>query len=251
ADVDIPFVLVNADSTETVQANQPVSGYLTIHPIKMDEFDEMFEQMGFNDLKGTFQMHGILDGTAGRPTMRAGLNLTYERLSDLPIDSLTASLNYQNKASKLDFKAALISDHQKMLNLRARMPITLNLQIPDISPPGPEDSISVDIEANEFNLKALNGFMNHEMVRDLKGIINENATISRRRKDLQAEGKLTLKKGALRVVKLGITLDNIASTLEFHPDNIELTNLHMESGKGSLNGEGKVNLKNTGSPQLD
>src|SRR5699024_5235019 len=99
----------------------------------------------------------------------------------------------------------------------------------DIALPAPQDSISAEIQTNNFKLKALNDFLDPNTARKLAGEIDGNLFVQGTRSDPEVHGEITLSKGGVRIVPAGIWLDHIASTLQFRPDEIALTNFSMKS----------------------
>jgi len=242
-DIDIPFKLENPDQLDESFFEKPVSGHLVLHALKLERFNTLLEQMGYENTKGIVQFDGSLEGQAGQPQIDARLSLTKAVLSGVPIDSLIASANYRHNESNLNLNATLTSLKQRAFEVDARMPLQVDLKNLDIAMPGGQDSISVDIATNDFNLKALNDFVPRTTARNLEGLINGSVKIRGPRSDLQTEGKITLQKGAVRVVSAGIRLDHIELTVQFKPDKIVLSNLRMESGKGRLNAKGELALE--------
>lgn len=242
-DLDVPFKIENPDQLDEGFFEQPVSGHLTLNALSLERFSRLLEQAGYENTKGTVQFNGSLEGQAGEPKLDAKLSLKDTELSGVPIDSLIASVNYQHQQSNLDFNATLTSLKQKALEVDASMPLNVDLRNFDVALPGPQDSISVNIITQQFNLKALNDFVNRDMARNLEGQIDGEVTIRGPRANLQTDGKFTLQRGAVRVVPAGIRLDHIESTVQFKPDKIVLSKLNMESGSGRLNAKGELALE--------
>lgn len=241
--VDIPFEAKDPGQLNQDFFEKSVSGHLRLHALKLERFSRILEQMGYQNTKGTVQFDGSLTGRAGQPELDAKLSLTDAQLSGVPVDSLIASANYRHQESDLNLNATLTSLNQKAVQVDARMPLNVDLHKLDVSLPGPQDSISVDVQTSNFDLKALNDFMNRNVARNLEGRVNGNVKIRGPRSDLQASGEFTLHNGAVRVVPAGIRLDHIESTIQFEPDRIVLSNLHMESGKGDLDASGELALQ--------
>ncbi|MBN2732939.1 MAG: translocation/assembly module TamB domain-containing protein [Balneolaceae bacterium] len=241
--VDIPFEAKDPVQLDDGFFEKPVSGFLRLHTLKLDRFSRILEQLGYQNTKGTIQFDGNLTGKAGQPELNAKLSLTDAQLSGVPVDSLIASANYRHQDSDLNLNAVLISLKQKAMEVDARMPLNVDLRDLDVSLAGPQDSISVDMQTNNFDLKALNDFMDRSTARNLQGRVNGNVKVRGPRSDLQASGEFTLRKGAVRVVPAGIRLDHIKSTIQFEPDRIVLSNLHMESGRGDLDASGELALQ--------
>lgn len=241
-DLDIPFRAEDPELLEERFFKQPVSGKLVLHAVKLDRFGSLLEQAGYENTEGILQFEGSLEGEAGEPKLGATLNLREALLSGVPIDSLVASVEYQHTQSNLNLNATLTSLKQKALQVDARMPLDVDLRSWEVGLPGPEDRVSAAIQTNQFNLKALNDFLNRDMVRNLQGRVNGKVEIEGPRNDLQTAGEFSLQKGAVRVVPVNIRLDNMVSTVRFKPDEIELTNFRMKSGSGNLNAKGTLAL---------
>lgn len=241
-DLDVPFRAENPELLDERFFQQPVSGKLVLHAVKLSRFGSLLEQAGYKNTEGVLQFEGRLEGEAGEPEIGATLNLKEALLSGVPIDSLVASVEYQHTQSNLNLNATLTSLKQKALQADARMPLNVDLRTWEIGLPGPEDSVSVAVQTNQFNLKALNDFLNRDMMRNLQGRVDGKVEIEGPRNDLQTAGEFSLQQGAVRVVPVNIRLDHMKSTIRFKPDQIELTNLRIKSGSGNLNAKGSLAL---------
>ena len=242
-DLDIPFKAQNPNTLEENFFTKPVSGDLALHAVKLSRFNTLLQQLGYEKMKGTLQFNGRLEGEAGNPKMSAELRLDEARLSEVPIDSFIASADYKHSASELHLHAGLTSLGQKALDVDATMPLEVDLRTFDVALPEPQDRISVDVQTDDFNLKALNNFLDRTTMRDLAGRVDGKVAIHGPRNDLRTSGHINLSKGALRVVPVGIRLDHIASTVQFKEDKVSLANLRMESGSGYLTSKGEVMLE--------
>ncbi|MCW9707099.1 translocation/assembly module TamB domain-containing protein [Fodinibius salsisoli] len=241
--LDIPFKVKDPDQLRDNFFERPVSGALQLHAVKLSRFSTLLEQWGYENTKGTLQFDGQLKGKAGQPELNAALKLREAELSGVPIDSLIASVEYDHQESSLGLNATLTSLKQKALEANALMPLEVDLRKWAVGLPDPQDSISVNIQTNQFNLRALNDFLDRSVTRDLKGEVNGQVQISGPRENLQAEGNITLAGGAVRVVDAGIRLENMQSAIQFKPDRVELTNLQINSGRGRLNAQGVLALE--------
>ncbi len=242
-DADIPFRFGMKGKPDKAFFEKPVSGALVLNAVELSRFNSLLEQAGYQNTEGILRFNGKLDGNADNPRFDASLRLSKAKLSGVPVDSLVTSVNYTHEASQLDINASLTSLKQKALEAKARMPLSVDLSTFDMAFPGPQDSVSVAVQTDNFNLKALNDFLDPETARNLAGRINGKVDISGPRSDLQTKGEFVLSKGAVRVVPAGIRLDHIESTIRFKPDEIELQKLRMESGSGDLSAKGTLALK--------
>src|SRR5690625_3254312 len=215
---------------------------MTRHGVKLDRLIFMFKVVGYENTEGILQFEGRLEGKAGQPELDAALNLRNVLLSGVPVDSLVASVDYEHSQSSLNLNAVLTSLKQKALYANARMPLDIDLRTWEVRLPEPLDSISVAVQTNQFNLKALNDFLDRNMMRNLQGRISGQVEIEGPRNNLQASGEISLQKGAVRLVPVNIRLVNIRSTLQFKPGEIVLTGLNMESGGGNLSAKGAMTL---------
>ncbi|HYW36473.1 MAG TPA: translocation/assembly module TamB domain-containing protein, partial [Balneolaceae bacterium] len=248
---NIPFSMQRPGKLKSDFSRQPVEGHLTVQPIALSEFQTWMKKAGISGTKGTFQFHGTLSGEVSNPSFNANLSLKNANLSGVPIDSLTASAHYQNEQSMLNFKAAVTSLHHQALNIDGKFPFKINLQNFSMSMPGPNSKLALQVGANKFDLKTLDGFLNRKMARNLQGRIDGHVDISGPRDNLSTNGQLTLQEGAIRLVTAGIRIDHIQSTFQFQPDKIVFSKLDMRSGKGSLHARGQLGLKNLTAQNLD
>lgn len=241
--LDIPFEAQNPTQLDDAFFTRPVSGYLRMHALELDRFRRLLEEAGYEDTEGTLEFDGRLQGQAGDPKLSAALTLRNARLSGVPVDSLVASMNYRHDRSRLNMNATLVSLQQKAFDAHAEMPLNVDLRQLNVSLPGPQDSVAIDVQTNAFNLQALNDFLNRDIARDLEGRVDGRVRVRGPRSDLQASGEITLRRGALRLVNAGVRLDHIESTLQFQPDKIVLANLRMESGSGRLRASGEMAME--------
>lgn len=241
--LDIPFKAEKPTQLQDDFFEQPVRGHLDLHAVHLSRFETLLKQAGYTNTEGVLQFSGSLEGHAGQPKLNAQMYLKDARLSGVPVDSLVASAHYQHSESLLNLQATLTSLRQKALVADARMPLYVDLRTWDVGLANPQDSISVDVATNEFNLQALNIFLDRSVARNLRGQVDGEVTISGPRNNLQTDGKINLTKGAVRLVPAGIRLDHIQSTLQFKPNEMELTRLQMKSGNGTLNARGAVAMK--------
>lgn len=240
---DIPFSTTDPEQLPESFFESPVSGKLQLHAVNLSRFSTLLEEAGYENTSGTLQFDGTLAGRAGQPKLNATLSLKEAKLSGVQVDSLIASANYDHQNSMLNLQASLTSLQQEALRAEAKMPLHVDLRAINVALPDPDDEIAITVVTDDFNLKAVNDFMNNEMARNLQGRVNGRVELSGPRSDLQSHGQLTLQDGAVRVVRAGIRLDNIRSTVRFEPDRIVLENMRMESGNGRLTARGEVEME--------
>lgn len=241
--LDIPFEVENPAELDDGFFQKPVSGHLKLHALELDRFRRLLKDAGYENTEGTVRFNGSLEGQAGNPRMNAMLSVRDARISGMPVDSLVAAVNYRHDRSELNLNAVLVSLKQKALEAHAEMPLNVDLRNLEVALPGLQDSIAVDIRTNQFNLQALNSFINRDKYRNIEGRVDGNVQIRGPRSDLQASGEVNLRRGAVQLVDAGIRLDHIESTISLKPDRIILENMRMESGSGRLRASGELGLE--------
>lgn len=240
---DIPFRLGDPEKFSEAFFDEPVSGDLEVKPIALDRFQRVLQEYGFENTEGIIRFNGRLEGTAGNPAFSANLSLKKARLSGVAIDSLTANMNYLHDSSLLNIDASVVSLRQKAAEVNAEIPLYIDLKSFEVNLPADEDSITANINTNQFNLAALNDFLDRGQVRNVEGELNGNVQINGTVGNLQADGKMALNGGSVRLVPAGITIDRIRSELIFEPDQLTLAGFTAQSGRGRLNAEGKLELE--------
>ncbi len=218
-------------------------GSLTVNEVALHRFDELLSDAGILNTRGNLNMNVILEGTAGNPELSGEMKLDEATISGVKVDSVNGSLNYQHEKSQVTFSMSVSSLKQKAAELRGEVPFGVDLKNFDLSLPGKRDSITVDVETHNFNLAALNDFVNRQRLRNVKGTINGMIHVMGRVDDLDARGKMVLSKGAVHLVRSGITADKINATLLFEPGTLNISAFEATSGSGRLTGEGRITIE--------
>lgn len=240
---DLPFKLGNPEQFPPSFFREPISGRIRVRDINIQRFQSFFAKAGLTQTRGIFSFRGRLRGTAGEPEFTAEASLKNAQLSGVSVDSVTAGLNYRHDDAKLELDASVMSLHQKAAQVDARFPLFINMKTFRVDLPEAQDSIAVDITTNNFNLKALNDFIDRLTVRQVAGQLDGRVQVTGTMEDLKTNGQFALKDGAFRLVPAGIRVDNIQSTLKFDPNKVRLTNLSANSGGGNLKASGMVELE--------
>lgn len=248
---DLPFKLGDPENFENSFFEESVNGTIRVRDITIERFQTLFAEAGITESSGILSFQGNLDGTAGKPEFTGDASLRKAQLSGVAIDSITAGMDYRHEDADLQLNAVVMSLQQKAAEVNARFPLFIDMQTFRVDLPEPEDSITVDVETNNFNLKALNDFLDRVTVREVAGRLDGKVHIMGAMKDLKTDGHLELKNGAFRFVPAGIRVDNIHSTIAFDPNQIRLTDFSARSGKGNLKASGIVELEKLVPGDLD
>lgn len=242
-EADLPFKLGDPQNFPNAFFAESVSGQFDIKKIDIEQFRPIFNKAGITNTKGVFSFHGHLHGQAGMPQFSGDAVLHNAVLSGVPVDSVTAGLDYNHEESELHLNASVISLQQKAAQIDAQIPLFINMRTFRVDLPGEQDSIAVDVSTHNFNLAALNDFVDRQLVRNVSGELNGSVQLRGQVNDLKTDGQLVLHKGAFRLVPAGIRVDNMQSTLNFKPDKIELSHFSAGSGKGSMKASGIIAMK--------
>ena len=210
--------------------------------MNLKRFTTELKNLGWEQASGTFSFNTTLSGKAGAPVFDGSLLLLNSRFSGVPIDSLKAGFTYKRPQHELHLFARLISKNQEALLARGQVPLYVDLHNFHVSLPNSKDSLDADISSSDFNLQALNGFVMPKEIDNLQGLVNSKIHIGGTYRQPQAHGFLEVSNAGVDVRPASIKLKNMAMNLALDPDSLVLKMLHMESGNGKLNANGKVNL---------
>ena len=238
----LPFRLGDPSTFPDSFFQQPVEGELVIDSVRLANFEELFEQMEVKQTDGVVNFRGELSGRAGSPELEGLLRLDQARISGVAIDSALARFAYNHDRHQLNSTASLHSARQQLAKVTTKVPFYLDLRTFETELPQWSDTLTVDVETDGFNLAALNDFLDPMLVRNVKGRVDGSVRLEGTIRDPQANGRLMLRKGAIRVVPAGMTYGNIRSTVTFAGNEVALEQFRADGGAGELKATGTVLL---------
>lgn len=239
----IPFRTGDPQQFDESFFENKIDGSLRVKRLALNRFENVMNEMGMTDTEGILRVVADLGGTAGIPEFRSRITLDSATVSGVRIDSITANLNYLHSSSRISMNATVNSLKQKVADIEAQVPFSIDLRKGEVSPPGEQDSIRVNLVTNNFDLSAINDFVDRDVIRNIKGKLNGKVRASGTPADLVTGGSLNITDGSLRIVETGITVDGIKTGIAFAPDLITVTEFTARSGSGSLNMNGSVALE--------
>jgi autotransporter translocation and assembly factor TamB len=248
---NLPFKLGDPEKLPPSFFKEPVEGSIQVRDIAIDRFQSLFAEAGLMQTSGILSMRGRLEGMAGVPVFSADAALKEAKLSGVAVDSVTAGVNYRHEDEELQLSASVVSMRQKAADIHARFPFFINMRTFQLNLPQAKDSINVDIATNEFNLKAVNDFINQQTLRDVTGQLDGMVHVMGAMGDLKTDGQLQLNDAAFRLPQAGIRIDNIQTELQFDPNQLRLTNFSAQSGKGNLSASGALELEKLMPGEID
>ncbi|HKL18059.1 MAG TPA: translocation/assembly module TamB domain-containing protein, partial [Halalkalibaculum sp.] len=238
--LNIPFRPGDPQQFEESFFEERVEGSLRVKRLALNRFKNLMNDMGMAETEGILRVQADLSGTAGTPEFRAELSLDSALVSGVKIDSITAGLRYLHQSSTLSMNATVNTLKQKVADIDAEVPLSVDLKQGKVSLPGEQDSINVNLVTNNFNLAAVNDFVDRDVIRNIKGKLNGSVRVTGTPDDLVTKGMLNVTESSLRVVETGVTIDGIKAGLAFEPDLITLTEFSARSGSGSMNMNGSL-----------
>ncbi len=239
---DLPFKLGDPENLPPEFFDQPVSGNIRIRDIALENLRSLFGEEALAGTSGIFSFRGNLEGTAGNPEFAADASLVKGTLSGVSVDSVTAGVDYNHDKSIATLNASINSLRQRAAQVSAQMPVFMDMRTFEVNLPQENDSVSVDIETNNFNLAAMNDFVDRRTIREISGQLNGMVHIMGTVGDPKTDGKFNLENGAFRFMPAGIRVDGIQTNISFTPDEIQLSNFSANSGKGMLTASGDMQL---------
>lgn len=236
----VPFRLADPETLPPGFFEEPVSGSLTLKSVAADRFESLLAEAGISNTSGRFKLKSKVDGKAGNPKLSINTSLRNGKLSGVSIDSVTTKVSYNHSNEELSLDASVVSLSQKAAQINATAPFYINLKSFNVHLPDQADSVEVDVSTNDFDISAVNGFLDPKEITEVAGRLDGKVHIKGPTKNLKADGKLELLEGAVRLKKAGIKLKDIGTTLQFSPDQIALNSFSAVSGKGKVNIDGTV-----------
>lgn len=246
-----PFNLQDPSTLSDRFFQQEVEGYLEVNSVDLDWCENLLAEAGITGTSGIFNFRGTLTGTAGDPDFQANAVLDRAVLSGVSVDSVQARLDYSHRLSRVTLDASVSSLGQTAAEITARAPFYVDFRELTANFPQPRDSVEVDVVTNNFNMAALNDFVDRRTVREIGGELNGMLHVNGRVEDLQARGQLNFRNGNIRLVDAGIRVDRIGATLDFERDSVVLRRFSARSGNGTLRANGAMNLEQLRPGEMD
>lgn len=241
--LNLPFRLGDPEGFDESFFERPVDGHFELNPVALSRYDSLLGRMDILDTEGVLQVSADLSGTAGEPQFVSHMKLDSAVISGVNIDSLSSRVEYVHEQSKLSLYATVNSLKQRAAEIDAEVPFYLDLQKGEVSLPGDQDSVSVDINTNNFNLAAFNDFVDRNQIRNIRGHINGMVHVEGILSELDTRGELKLSDASVRIVQTGITIDGMNAGFLFSPDLLTIKNFRARSGSGSMNVNGTIGFE--------
>jgi autotransporter translocation and assembly factor TamB len=243
ASLDLPFKLKEQSELSDEFFDQPVKGNFEIIPTKLERFKPLLEQFEIFETDGIISFNAAIEGSAGDPQFDGAFKLEKPILSGIEVDTVTAGFKYDNIKNGIEINGAITATNQKAANISAEIPVSFNFRTLELQLPGEEDQISIKAKTDNFNIAVFNDFLDDEFTKKLRGRLDADVVLEGPAGGLSPKGFITLRNARVEVPIAGITLSDISSDLEFTSEGLNLKKLTMESGNGSFDANGTINLQ--------
>lgn len=199
---------------------------------------------GYEETEGQIAINGDLSGVAGNPELSGALTIGDGLFSGIRVDSVKIDMLYSHDNEAVELTGRITKDRQPILSFDAELPFLVDLRETEILLPDDDDEVFVNFRTDDFDLAIFNNYVDRELVRDIRGRLRGEVTLSGILADLQTNGQMELTRGRMRLVPAGITLEEISSRVAFRQDRLELQQFTMQSGPGNIRASGFVELQN-------
>ncbi|MEX2364317.1 MAG: translocation/assembly module TamB domain-containing protein [Balneolaceae bacterium] len=241
--LNAPFVLEDPATLDDSFFEEPVEGSLSIKPLQLSRFSNILEQYNIDETSGMLTFNGSLSGTAGTPAFDGKLNLHNPTLSGIKIDSAFAEFSYDHIEKNVLALAEVHAQGQKAASIHSNLPISVDFRTFEVNTPDETDSIRIDLDTQNFNIAVFNDFLDPQFLTRLKGVLNADVNIEGTMENLVPAGFIRLQQAEVRVPIANILLQKINSEITFTEEGLNLKELSMRSGGGTLNANGTIFLE--------
>lgn len=242
SEFDLPFMPGDPETFADEFFDRPVSGFMRLNRQEISEFSDFLMEMGLAEISGLVSMEMFLDGVAGSPDLSINFRMLNGRVTGVNIDSLGTKLAYDHQNGRMHIGAAVTSLGQKAVELDGSLPFFIDWRTFSITEKEGNGLIDCRLYSNDFNLTAINDFLDPGTARNLRGYLNADLRIGGTYETPEIEGTAQLRGGQLFLVENNITLRNIVMESRIRPDAFILDQLYAESS-GSMTLSGRVNLE--------
>ncbi len=247
----VPFLPGDPLTFDEQFFEREVNGQFRVEESRLDYWLSFLPGGAPETTNGTVVLESELGGIAGNPDLEGNMTVSNGLFSGINVDTVGVDIAYSHEEERLDFNGSVVRDQRQILDFEGDLPFLVDLKRADIHLPSTQDEVFADIRSNNFDLALLNSYVNREMVRGISGTLEGSVTLSGVMEELQAEGRMQLSKGSLRIVPAGIRLSEISSTVQFRQETVQLQQFSARSGPGRFRANGSVNMQGLDPGQMN
>ncbi len=210
----------------------------------VEEFDmgTVADLLGYEGLGGVLSGSLLLSGPADAPdmsgTLNADLTSTGENIGDLRL-----VLDYDSL--RLNIDAHLTHENGSTLLAEGFVPLDLRIQRLEAGGLGDnfaDRSVDLTITADSFSVGWIDPFLDPEVINRFEGRLTGGVDVSGTLDQPVLDGQATLLEGVVGLTEFDVTYRDIGADFDFRQNQVHVSNLVIRSGRGTVTGEGDINL---------
>ncbi len=232
--------------------------------LTIEQFDlgMIADLIGFGGLDGALSGSVVLTGPAAAPNLEGSLALGLVSEGE-DVGTMRVDLAYDEQ--RLNIEALLQGVPQGTLSINGFIPMDLSLAPGDSSvsvpQPGRQDQVDVgqgvavssgevsaasgvqlELVADTFSIGWIDPFLDPETIRDLQGTLDADINISGTLNAPDLDGTFSLQQGRMHLTALEVTYRDVRAQGTLTDNVVQLDELFVRAGEGTLTGQGSVSL---------
>ena len=241
--LQVPFLPGDPLTFDEQFFEREISGSFNLNETDLLYWLSFLPDGGPEQTEGNISAAVDLSGTAGNPELNGNLKINNGLFSGIRVDTVGVDISYLHDDETIGFNGKIVKDQVQILDFNANLPLLVDLKQAEILLPADDDSVEVNLKTNNFDLALFNSYVDRDLVRQISGRLEGELSLTGIISNLEPGGQLTLTGASMRVMPAGITLTEIASSIRFEPDRIELQQFTMRSGPGRLRATGSIGIE--------
>jgi len=247
----IPFLPGDPLTFDDQFFERPIEGHLELVESDLSYWLTFLPDGAPGETDGRISITSDLSGITGSPELVGQLSINNGLFSGIRLDQITMDLSYIHNESVAELSGLIVRDRQEVLEFDTQLPFLVDLKRAEVILPSDDDDIYANLKTNDFDLAAVNNYLDPNQIRNLNGRLNGDMTLSGKLSDLKTDGEMRLTGGSMRVVPMEINITEIRSSILFEPQRVILQEFNMKSGPGTVRATGSMNLDNLNPEGID
>lgn len=191
------------------------------------------------DVSGTLSGVAHLRGSASAPRLDVEASVERAEIEGMTYESVRAAMQVADGRARAD--ARIVQSGQNELTLTAALDVQLALS-PFAFALG--ERLSGELRAADVELAIFDPLL--PQVSQLKGRLDANVTLGGSPRAPEVRGPISIRDGGARIAASGVTYDPIELQMSLDGRAIDVQNLRIAAGDGSLTGSGSARLTAAG-----
>ena len=219
-------------------------GFLSVNLPDFEIIKPLLDDLGINDISGGFQSEVIIAGSLDKPEIEGFAKLTTPTFAGILLDSLRLNFSYNHDEERADIFGTADLGALRLAEISGFFPFHYQPTTLSVELPSPSDSVGLKIYSKDFDLGFFQPFMAPVGIGKFGGKFSADINLSGRIDELKADGGATVR---------ALEADYLAQRLKFKEgeidvlftnDRIHLKKAEIKSGRGKLQSNGFIDIKN-------